>query len=913
MDHVETPPDVPPLTMPGPVCSLAERWDEIVRAVPDRTAIHSAPGTHPNTTTASAADAAASSFTFAAADAAAERIAARLEGWLPGDGSEPVALFVDNTAVALIGILALLKLNRVLVMLDRHQPADRLRQITALACVTHCLADRANLAPAQALRGGLTDVIGLDDLVAEIESSPDSGVGGGTQAAPRSVGSGADPVSIVFTSGSTGQPKGVVQTHRQFLNEAASKGERFELTAADRVGVLLPFGFAAGFSALMAALLNGAGVWTYDARDRGVAPFADWAARHRVTAVHCTPHLMRSLTATLPPAAQLSTVRYVCTLGEPVFAGDVAGIRGLLQPTGSFYNETGSSEMGTLAIKRLRNTEPLAGGQVSAGSPIGNKEVRILRSDGSPAAVGEAGDIVVVSDYLSGGYWRDDESNAARFGHTDDGRRMIRQGDLGRIGTDGELMMLGRADAAVKIRGYLVEPSEVEAAILSGDSVLETVVIAASEPPGPTRLIAYVVPDPTVRTESPAGLRRRLRERLPEYMIPGSIVPLARLPRNERGKVDRAQLPPAPSRESTERPTAQWDLVIADIWQRVLGLDLIGLEDDFMALGGDSLIVEEMLAAVRETVDVPLVSTDLLAAPTLRAFTQRVRQGSTSLRSLPDVVLIQSEGDGTPLFCFAGSGGLALSFRPLSRYFRDRRVYSFQAHGLERRALPDRSVERAAARYLGFIRAVQPHGPYLLLGHSFGGLVALELARTLTAAGETVDLVTVLDTYLPRSSGVMPVTATPAPTRDTPPRGAGETTSRRLCRRLSAAGGRWLAPGGTPLRQDLTFRVVRRLRAVTAGVVQFAGQRHFDAFFDQGVMISGRYELRPYQGCTLMIFAENNPNGPAEWEPLLPGPHRFLTVRSEHTSMLRDPHVAEVATAVRDALSDSFRQRSTNG
>ncbi len=894
MADVATP--LPPVTVPGPTRSLAARWRTVVEHQPDRTAICSDDAT----------------YTFAEADAAALRVAravardlgpdrSRDASGIPGtdgtDSTEPVALFVDNSAIALVGILALLRLGRVLVVLDRHQPVERLRQVVEIAGCRTCLADATNLAAARSIGGTLTDIRPLEELAAE----PDTGTGteavdvAGRLPDPDDLPAGPAPVSVVFTSGSTGRPKGVAQTHEQFLNEVAAKGTTFGLTPADRVGVLLPFGFAAGFSALMAALLNGAGVYTYDPRDRGVAPFAEWVARHRVTAVHCTPHLVRSLTAVLPPRSSLATLRYVCTLGEPVFAGDVTGIRAHLPNDGAFFNETGSSEMGTLAIKRIGNTDPLPDGQVPAGVPIRNKTVLILRTDGTEADRGEAGDIVVVSDYLSGGYWRDPAATAARFGRTADDRPMIRQGDLGRWDAAGELMMLGRADAAVKVRGYLVEPSEIEAAILAGEGVLETVVVAVSEPPAATRLVAYVVPDPTVRTESPAALRRRLRSRLPEYMVPGSIVALARLPRNERGKVDRRLLPAAPARESSARPTGQWELVAADIWERVLGLEQIGLDDDFMALGGDSLTVEEMLAALREATGVALVSTDLLAAPTLREFAARIGQGSAPLPSLPDVVLLQDGGDAPPLFCFAGSGGLALSFRPLSRYFADRRVYSFQAHGLERRAVPDWSVEKAATRYLEFIRAVQPHGPYLLLGHSFGGLVAMELAHRLTAAGEPVDLVAVLDTYLPRSSGVLPV-----PLGATPSELSADPLSDRRARP-----GPWrrrLSPGGVPVWQDLPFRVSRRLRALTAGVVRFDGQRHFDAFFDQGVMVSGRYRLRAYAGPTLMVFAVNNPNGPAEWEPLLTGPHRYLHVRSEHTSLLRDPHVAAVAASVGECL-----------
>jgi thioesterase domain-containing protein len=312
-----------------------------------------------------------------------------------------------------------------------------------------------------------------------------------------------------------------------------------------------------------------------------------------------------------------------------------------------------------------------------------------------------------------------------------------------------------------------------------------------------------------------------------------------------------------------------------------------------MALGGDSLAAEEMLAIVQERFGVALVSTDVVEAPTLREFTRRVMLGSASLPSHPDVVTLRSEGTDTPMFCFAGSGALALTFVPLSRHIPNRPVYAFQARGLEKRAMPDWTVESTARRYLEIIRIVQPRGPYILIGHSFGGLVALEIARVLTDAGETVDFVGLLDTYLPRSSGKQP-TMNFEPMVERP----SAATAVDKARDFAQAQVHRVLPDGLPALRQWN----RQARAYLAGVVPFSGQRQFDAFFDHGAITSRRYHLRPYAGRTMLVLADNNPDGPDAWRALLTGPHEFVNLACEHSSLLRDPHAATLATILNAEL-----------
>ena len=854
--------------MPGRVDSIVDRWTEVVRAIPDREALVS-PGR---------------SYTFSEADRASDVVAAGLQAAIGADSDEPVGLLVEHSAELLIAALGVMKAGRIVVTLDSHMPSARLDEIIGLAGIRVAIADVRHAELAAQLGSALTTVLPLQDLRADDSA---------TLEVARSSRGGGDAAVIVFTSGSTGRPKGVVETHAEILNDALAGYRSYGVSEDDRFALVYPFSFAAGVITAFTGLLFGAGLHLFDPRDHGARATIDWVESQGLTAVHGTPHLLRSMVAAFAAGEQMPSVRLFSTAGEPVTGKDVLAIRPHLSDSAVFVNALGSSEMGVVAFKHIAPGDPVPDGTVPAGRMAHNKDVLILREDGSIAAAGEPGSVLAVSDYLSGGYWKNPEEDAKRFGVADDGRRTCLQGDLGKIDEHGDLVLLGRSDAAVKIRGYLVEPSEIEDALLANEKVAEVLVLPVSQEGEQTRLIAYVVQKHGERPDSPAAVRRRLRQTLPEYMVPGTIVPLESLPRNERGKVDRRALPSVEPAPVTTEPLTAREEVVAAIWEDVLGLDSITSDSDFMALGGDSLATEEMLAVVQHRLGVELVSTDLIEAPTLREFTRRLEQGRSALPSHPDMVALNTGTTGTPIFCFTGAGSLAMTYLPIARHFADHDVYAFQAHGIERRALPDRTVEATATRYLELIRVVRPHGPYVLVGHSFGGLVALEIARRLAAAGECVATVGLLDTYLPRSAGEEKI-----PEFEKLP-----TRPSRLVSALSRAVSpvRAVLPDGLPGVEQLG----RQTRARLAGVVRFRGQRQFDAFFDNAVLVTRRHTVIPYVGQAFVVLADENPDGQEAWTEILPsGPH-IAEVPAEHTSLLREPHASTVAGIIRERIEDA--------
>ncbi|KQS08673.1 hypothetical protein ASG04_06820 [Curtobacterium sp. Leaf183] len=830
-----------------------------------------------------------------------------------GGASVPVGVLVTHGVGSVLSLLGLVRAGRTIVALDPFLPEARLRHVMSLAGIVDVVADQAHAAQAATLVADRGTVLPFGPLVAEARAiaAADAPIAPVAAAAERS---GRDPLVIIFTSGSTGAPKGVVMTHRQAMADTVAEREVFRFVPEDRLASVLPHGFSAGFSLVLSGLLAGASMHVADPRRTGVDGLATWIRDAGLTTLHTTPHLVRSVVSALDPADdRLRGLRMVATVGEAVTGPDLAALRPLLGPTTSFCNWTGSSETNVYAVNEIRSTDPVPERSIPSGRIVAGKRIVLRRSDGSIADVGESGEIVCISDAMTSGYWGAPETTATRAGVADDGTPSWAVGDLGRFDEDGRITLLGRADDAVKVRGYLVEPSEVESALRTVDTVQEAAVVAVKAPPAPTRLVAYVVTKRGRRSASPAAIRKALRDLLPDYMVPTAIVPMAALPRNERGKVDRAALPEAPSLAMTlgEGGTAlpdadtydQWQLAVAQIWSEVLGLPsvgplqlpAVGLDNDFAALGGDSLSAEEMLALVNDRLGVDLPSTDLLESPTVRTFAARARLGAAAVPSHPDVMTL-ADGVGAeaaPLFCVAGAGALGLTWAPLSRRLGDRAVYAFQQHGLERRSVPDWSIPAMAKRYIELMRVVQPRGPYTIAGHSFGGLVALEMAAVLTAAGQTVHRVVLVDTYLPEQTAEQ-VDVVEFGELDLGPGSAPRTgLRRRVTDRTAFVRERVLAPFG---------QIGRRARAYGAGMFRWQGQQQFRAFFDHAVVVSRRYRPPVYEGAVTLVVADGNDSGASRWAPFLVGGADEVRMHSEHSSVLREPYVGELAEALREQL-----------
>jgi thioesterase domain-containing protein/acyl carrier protein len=331
---------------------------------------------------------------------------------------------------------------------------------------------------------------------------------------------------------------------------------------------------------------------------------------------------------------------------------------------------------------------------------------------------------------------------------------MYRTGDQARWLPDGRIDCLGRTDHQVKIRGFRIEPGEIESTLREYPEVKQCVVVVRHDSPGDTQVVAYVVPREGPGLQ-PAQIRRRLREQLPEYMVPATVVVLTTLPLTPNGKVNRLALPP-PGDEAREvssatlTPRNRTELQLAAIWEQVLGVASIGVRDNFFDLGGHSLLALQIFRAVEQTFGARLPMSRLLQAPTIESFAEMLSQENQST-GWDALVAIQPGGTKPPFFGVPGVGGNVLVFARLARQLGpDQPFYGLQARGLDGEASPFTRVEEMASHYLGEIRAVRPKGPYLIGGTCTGGVVAYEIAQQLVAQGERVTLA-IMESWHPRS------------------------------------------------------------------------------------------------------------------------------------------------------------------
>ncbi|WP_268761514.1 alpha/beta fold hydrolase, partial [Frankia sp. AvcI1] len=316
------------------------------------------------------------------------------------------------------------------------------------------------------------------------------------------------------------------------------------------------------------------------------------------------------------------------------------------------------------------------------------------------------------------------------------------------------------------------------------------------------------------------------------------------------------------------------------MWTRVLDLEEVGIEDDFMELGGDSLAANELLTLVGEKLGVSLPSSALVDSPTLGAFARTVSLAQQAGPRHPTVVPLRTTGSRPPLFCFAGAGALALGFHSLARRLGDDQpVYAFQAHGLERRGFPDWSVAKTARRHLEIIRIIAPRGPYLLAGHSLGGLIAMEIAQQLAAAGDEVGFLSIMDTYMPSSLRIAPgeedgavpaaetATAVDAPTAP----GGAQEHARAYRHRLARFTQRLLPEQRANFTNIATLK--KMVQIPLTGVVQFGGMEQFDVFFNHGRLLERFYRPQPWAGRTLVYRSAENPDSADAWSAFLTGSH----------------------------------------
>ncbi len=639
-----------------------------------------------------------------------------------------------DVPVALVGVL---KAGAAFLAVDPSHPAGRndevLRDARARFLISQePLRDRLPTAPDR-------ELLALDAVLADAEPL-----------AGRPLAELADADSmmyVLYTSGSTGRPKGVVVEHGAMCNYMQWLGDTYEMRPGARVLQYASLVFDLAEAEIFTALSRGATLVLVPEDAKLSPPALSALIRdERCTYIGAPPALLG-----LVDAGPYPDLRGLLVGGE-AFSGDLVNRWNL--PGRTFVNGYGPTESTVGCIRYIcehitwRSSPPI-------GRALPNRTAYLVDEWNNPVPVGVPGEILIGGEGLARGYLGRPDWTAERF--TEDpfvpGGRVYRTGDLAAWTEEGQIQFLGRIDTQVKLRGQRIELEEIEAVLTAHPAVAQALVAMREDRPGEKRLVGYVLPGGAAAGTSPPApqeLRELVARELPPYMVPAVVVVLDELPLTPSGKVDRAALPaPAAERSGAGdylEPRTATERTVAEVFATILGLDRVGATDDFFELGGSSLQVAAVINEVRDRTGVTLPMRDVYTTPTvgavaaaLDAATDTDATGKTGL-----VLTLRATGDRPPLICIPHVFGSSLGYRSLVDHLPDDQpLYALEAPGLDDDRAPVSTMEGLAEVYIAAIREHHPRGPYVLAGHSMGGVTAYEMGLQLAEAGEDVTVILV--------------------------------------------------------------------------------------------------------------------------------------------------------------------------
>jgi aspartate racemase len=713
---------------------------------------------------------------------------------------------------------------------------------------------------------------------------------------------------VIYTSGSTGKPKGVLVEHQSLVNHATAAAEEYTITRDDRVLQFFTLSFDAAAEEIFTALTSGAtlALRPDDLLDT-IEFMLDRVAALGITVLDLPTAVWHSVVAALgqPDKRLPGSLRVLCIGGEAALPQRVSEWRERVGEGVLLLNTYGPTEatiVATVSNLTVAKPEEEFGWEVSIGKPLANDKVYVLDPAGRTAPVGVPGELYIGGRGVTRGYLGRPQLTAERFlpdPFGPPGARMYRSGDLARFRADGELEFRGRADNQVKVRGYRIELGEIESRLNQHPEIENSVVIARGQEANKQLIAFYQAADAQterVVTLSYEELRAHLAQTLPEYMAPAAFVSLAAIPLNPNGKVDRRALArmdvTAASGREYLAPRNDTEKQLVLIWAHVLNLapEKIGVNDNFFELGGHSLLAMQLIAKTNRRFNRMAPVAVLFTAPTIAAFAKLI--SNEEAPSFDILVPIQANGDAPPIFAVPGAGGNALSLRPLGNALGPKQpLFALQAVGLDGKRPPLGSVEQTAQANVAALKTAQPEGPYSLIGHSYGGVVAYEMARILLERGEGITSLILLDSIAP---AVM----------------QSNFTNDEVAELVEACMSVADIYGARPevdverLRQLSDEEKVHHLAGLLSGLGLEMEREHLAAFYrvyQSNLLCYGAYKPAPlsYEVDVSLYRATqgrpDRPNLPPDygWGRLLQRPIRIYDVEADHFSILKKARVIQ--------------------
>ncbi|MGB8954796.1 MAG: amino acid adenylation domain-containing protein [Tumebacillaceae bacterium] len=655
-----------------------------------------------------------------------------------------VGLHLERSIDLIVGMLGIVKAGGAYVVLDTAFPFERLAYIAEDARCQIVLTQ-------QQLLGTLpldhVDFICMDKDWAQIEKHSTLNTDAGVQL--------GNLAYLIYTSGTTGQPKGVMVEHRNVANYTMGILAVLELDQGASYANVSTLAADLGYTSLFPALCSG-GVVHLISKDRATDSvlFAEYMDKHQIDVLKITPSHLAALMS-LHPERVLPRKRLV--VGGEALTWDLVAKIEQAAPALTVINHYGPSEL-TVGVltNRLSKGESTGTNSVPLGRMIANTEGLVLDRSMQLVPQGIPGELYLSGDSLSRGYRNLDSLTAERYVQHPyrAGARLYKSGDLVRLLPDGKVEMLGRLDDQVKIRGFRVEPNEVTSVLLQHPQVKNALVLAHEITPGEKQLVAYVAFHEEGQT-STAALQQDLAAKLSNYLMPAAFIVLPDMPLNENGKVDRKRLPlpgelDLRGSQAYVPPRDRYEAEVVRIWEDVLKRHPIGVQENFFAMGGNSLSALVLMNELRARFGGELPVAMLFQNPTVTELCVAMRE-KASVTDIESSCLIRIKpGDGSrpPLFMVHSQGGGALVYFQLAHLLdAEETIIGVQSTGYETEEQGIETIEEMADNYVAEIRRLYPQGPYRLLGWSFGGTLAFEMARRFEQFGEQVDFLAILDSH----------------------------------------------------------------------------------------------------------------------------------------------------------------------
>ncbi|GAU08626.1 non-ribosomal peptide synthetase [Desulfoplanes formicivorans] len=771
-----------------------------------------------------------------------------------GAGPErTIAILLPRSAEYMVALLAILKSGSAYVTLDPAYPQDRMTHILSDAAPCVLISDPSMAELATAFDGPRLDVRTSYTPTSKSLPAPH----------PESL------AYVVYTSGTTGQPKGVMIEHRSLANFCTWHIQAYEVTPEDRAGLVFSFAFDAAAWGIFPILAAGATIDVLDDPHRtSLQRMHTHFDTHGITLANIPTVLAEQFQTLAPPRS----LRLLATGGD--------ALRTFRPQPYKLYNEYGPSEATIMATHHLVQEEnkPIPIGRFVAGT-----QCLILDRHGHLQPDGLPGELHLSGKALARGYRNQPDQTTHAFVPNPFARdkegeyaRMYRTGDLCRRLPDGTMEFLGRIDNQLSIRGFRIEPAEIEQILLARPEIRSAAVLARPDANGDVVLCAYVVAEKWDET----ALRALLRRKLPAYMIPALFIRMEALPLNTNGKIDQAALPELvrPQHTEGEPPSTALELALARIWLDVLGMDTVFLDDDFFEMGGDSLKAMRLIAHVETNLNCSIPISELMNGVTIRTLARRIRDLQEGEEEKQPFLIPVREGSGCPLVLVHTTGGSVRCYHHLINALpKERPVFVLPPFGIDHGQQPDTQLEKVAARYVPSLIQRFPRGDFLLVGLCMAGMTAWEIARQLLEADCPVRGVISLNT---RDHLLDDDLGNPVP-RDQIPQ---EVPEQAIAVGLEA------------------------LTGYEDGAPSVPSMKRLHAFLQAQLLAWAHYEPQPLPIPMTCIRPKDPVNGsyqsfetrPLGWENLALGGMEERYCPGNHFSMLKDPHVRSLAAIIEE-------------